>query len=298
MKQLDNKQLFEVTYDIYKKYAPFFKKLTINQKKILKEYKSYGYQIINELLRNNKYPEFYMDTMISKLTTRIQKLQKKNKDITNKMLLKIFIEIINEPIKQINELDDIFAKVKKRKLDVLLYRGIDIKRDLKNIKKGSRITFNEFLSTSVSQATAYTFQSCGDSPCCIFIMKVTDRIPYIPLYGQLKYKYQSFENEHEILLPRGTSWKVTKKYSIPLDLNKAYLCSYDRVIKRKRNQTITVYELSATQYTPPTKLKELTNDEYYKSMNIYVKKKYSTIIKQNPAFFKISNDISLQVPPK
>jgi hypothetical protein len=298
MKQLDNKQLFEVTYDIYKKYAPFFKKLTTNQKKILKEYKSYGYQIINELLRNNKYPEFYMDTMISKLTTRIQKLQKKNKDITNKMMLEIFIEIINEPIKQINELDDIFAKVKKRKLDVLLYRGIDIKHDLKNIKKGSRITFNEFLSTSVSQATAYTFQSCGDSPCCIFIMKITDKIPYIPLYGQLKYKYQSYGNEHEILLPRGTSWKVTKKYSIPLDLNKAYLCNYDRMIDRKRKQKITVYELSAIQYNFPAKLKEMTDKEYYNSMNIYVKKKYSTLVKQNPAFFKVSNNIPLQVPPK
>jgi len=205
---------------------------------------------------------------------------------------------MNEPIKQVNEMDEIFSKVKKRKLDVPLYRGIDIKRDLKNIKKGSTITFNEFLSTSISQATAYNFQSCGDSPCCIFIMKIGDKIPYIPLYGQLKYKYQSFGNEHEMLLPRGTSWKVTKKYSIPLDLNKAYLCSYDRVIKRKRNKKITVYELSAVQYKPPAKLKELTDDKYYKSMNIYVKKKFSSLVKQNPAFFKVGNNISLESVPE
>jgi hypothetical protein len=129
-------------------------------------------------------------------------------------------------------------------------------------------------------------------------MKISDKIPYIPLYGQLKYKYQSFGNEHELLLPRGTSWKVTKKYSISLDLNKAYLCSYDRVIKRKQNHKITVYELSAMQYKPPAKLKELTDDEYSSSMNIYVKKKYSSLVKQNPAFFKVGNNISLKSIPQ
>jgi len=71
MKQIDNKKLFEITYKLYKKYLPFLKKLTTNQKKILKEYKSFSYGVINEILRNNKYPEFYMDTMINKLTNKI-----------------------------------------------------------------------------------------------------------------------------------------------------------------------------------------------------------------------------------
>lgn len=288
---LDNQRLFEISYNLFKTYKSFFKKLTKDQKRALMMYKKYDYDSINYVLRHKTYPEYYVNNVLDNITEKIRKIQKNKKLISHDWIHKVFIEHVNKPLKTINHIDDVFSKIKKRKLQHLLYRGIDSKKDITGIKKGSTITFNEFLSTSLSESTAYKFQNCGEHPCCIFILKVTDKMPYLPLYKNLQYKNESLKNEHEVLLPRETSWQVIKKYSIPLDLNRAALCSYDDIIKK--NNKITVYELSSLHYKPPEKLKLLDYDKYQRSIYAYVSKKNITFIKNNSKFFRIKNSLIL-----
>jgi hypothetical protein len=195
---------------------------------------------------------------------------------------------MNNPIKHINILDDVFKKRELDKIEWLkipLFRGINGNKRLKGLKNGQVFTFREFLSTSISPSVAFDFQGCGEKACCILIFHIDDKIPYIPLYWDLKpSKYMSSSDEHEILLPRSTSWKLIDKYKVAMDFDNSTKCSYKNITKSVKRK-ITVYEFQGLDYVlPETPLKTLEKNHI---------DRYSWNVKKNKIPFLIMNDIHL-----
>lgn len=149
-------------------------------------------------------------------------------------LKKDYEDIINESIKYIYILDGIFQKAKKYTLKYPLFRGIESENEIKDNKIGSIITFKELLSTSFSPYIAWKFQRCGKTPCCMFILRITNPLPHIPIYTYLQDNNMTFYNEHEILLPRNTTWKVIKKYKTNIDINQGLECLYKDIKNSKK----------------------------------------------------------------
>ena len=198
----------------------------------------------------------------------------------------IFIDIMNQPIRYINSLDTVFNQLQKNKrlyegFKIPLFRGLITESP--KYKVGSIINFPEFLSTSISKSTAYEFQKCGETPCCIYIFHLNDNIPFIPIDYDMKYINIRATSEHEILLPRNTYWKLVKKYKATINPEDTLTCTYERIKGRKKIYT---YEFEAVEYKQPQAIQELNNDILYDHM---FDKNYNN----NPNFFTLKNNISL-----
>lgn len=268
-KHIDNQYIYDHAIKIYKLYKPFITKCTKSEKEVLEEYKYLGYRDINYVLREYQLPSVLIQDLVDAIASQIEKLyaHKNNTDSIKTYDIKekieeAYLSVYNKPIDQINTLDKIFMRVKKRTLSFPLFRGITSKNILKNVDIGSNITFTEFLSTSFSPSTAWYFQKCGTSPCCIFVFHVNKEMPYIPLYDYEKYKQSSYIDEHEILFARNTTWKVVEIYKTNIHINQTIKCTYEMYEKNK-NKMITVYELEAASYEPTpevNKLERLTDE--------------------------------------
>jgi len=191
------------------------------------------------------------------------------------------------------QIDSIFKKIKDTlpPFSLPLFRGIQIKKELKPNKIGSNITFSDYLSTSINPGIAFKYQNCGKQPCCILVLHINDKVPYIPLYKNNTSLYK-----HEVLLPRNTSWKIIKKYKTSIDYNQAATCPYDD-IKKTIKRKITVYELKAIPYKYPDDLLEELNYQKYKDLRQKneVQKNGITKVTLNNGFFKVTNKLPLLV---
>lgn len=286
-KHIDMKYIYEQNAKIYDRYAVFLRKLKKSQKDALQQYKD-GFYDINLTLTKQKYPDINIYNIFRKIMQQLQDIN----DIEN--LIDIFLEFLNKPIKQIHNIDSVFQKIIKNnishKLEIPLFRGI--KKRTTKMKKGTTITFSEYLSTTISPSVAFDFQGCGRKPCCIFIFHTNGKIPYIPLNGwKLKpSKYDNFFNDEcEILLPRSTSWKIIDKYKVEMDYNSAIKCTYSDIDKSK-HRNITVYELEALPYNIPESSFTCLDKESFYSYN------YES--KRNKIPFLVMNALSIHQPEK
>jgi hypothetical protein len=278
---MSNEYLYNNSIKYQKKFSKFIIKLSQDQKDALSQYKSIGFKKINEILRTSKYPEYPIDTLFSIITY--------HKDLGTEKpnyqkMQEIFIEIMNQPIKNVNILDSIFNKLKKYKslstgLNIPLYRGLIIPSP--KYKLGSIVKFPEFISTSISKSIAFSFQNCGDTPCCIYIFHLNDNIPFIPLSWNMEFKYMTATDEHEFLLPRNTSWKLVKKYKITMKAEDNLHCNYDKI---KKHPKIDVYEFEGIKYEYPQAIKELTNEMFIDLM--YGETTHNS-------FFTVKNNLNL-----
>ncbi len=199
---------------------------------------------------------------------------------------KAFLDVVNNPVKCINILDTVFNKIKPQTLHKPFFRGVFSKHDLKNYKKGSIITFDDFLSTSLSPSASISYQKCGKTACCILVFHISNKLPFYPLQSWMKgskpilqYNKQvvSPDVDHEILLPRNTSWKIIKKYKTAFNANQAVSCSYANIEKTQKEQ-VTVYELVFMPYATPAPLKALDENSFHyihdEKRDIYIVKDY------------------------
>lgn len=292
-KHIDNTYLYENSQKLYKLHLKIRKMLNKKQRNALLQYTSGSSRTINKMLRENKYNEMTIDELFDEMARHLQKKRDTQKlgktcpDISSATLEQAFFDTINKTVTEGAQIDSIFKKMKDYQPFTLpLFRGIDVKTDLKPNKIGSIITFPDFLSTSINPGVAFAYQECGQNPCCILVLHVNDKIPYIPL-AQTNNKI--YNSKHEVLLPRATSWKIIKKYKTSIDINLAVTCKYKDVQKK-----ITVYELKAMAYKyPDDVIEELDAKKYSNSQFIYKDTKKITHITQNKGFFKIKHNIPI-----
>lgn len=264
---IDAKYLYKTSSEIYKKYKSFLENMTKEETNCIAHYNGVDYIEINNILRNRKYQEITLHSLFMKFATN--KFNEKRVSVNKDKLKQIqeyysnFVDqytlMINKPISSINILDSIFDKLIPQTLSYPLFRGIPrVIPNLKNKKVGDEVTFSEYLSTSLSPSTAWSFQDCGSKPCCIFVFTLQKNIPFIPIYVDSDHKSSNFQSEHEILLPRGIVWKITRKYKTSIDINQTITCSYSDIENSKR-KLINVYQMEISKYDKPLVIKPIKN---------------------------------------
>jgi hypothetical protein len=140
-----------------------------------------------------------------------------------------------------------------------LYRGIKPKPErYDSWNVGETMLFPTYMSTSLSPSVAWTFQGCGEKPCCIFVLVIPEnkraKLPwiYIPDHSISRardaksakdnnMRRDERDMEHEVLLPRNTQWKLTKKYTARISPDSAVQCSFKK-ISDASDRPITVFE--------------------------------------------------------
>lgn len=245
---MDIKKFMDVektSFQIIKFYIDFYmNKINQSESNALTNYKGSGYTDINYYLINNKFrvaDYFYYNSSSNNKTLTGEQKQIKTQ-------LKKYYNILF----YIKEIDNIFKKIPIYNKNIIVYRGInDINQQLKNIiyiletsKIGSTFVFPTYLSTSLNINTAINFSSkrlyksqmnmtknirfndkldigyediyklFGEKK--FFLMKIN--IPKSNKFIYLEHFNKHGKNilienwEHELLLPRNCTMKLTKKY--------------------------------------------------------------------------------------
>ena len=246
---MDIKKFMDVektSFQIIKFYYNFYmNKLNVSESDALSFYKGfYGFKDINYYLINNKFTfdeYFYYNSNQDNKT-----LTDNHKQI--KAHLKKYYKILF----YIKEIDNVFRKITPYNKNIMVYRGINgTNQQIKNMiyvletsKIGSTFVFPTYLSTSLNINTSINFSSTrlyksqlnmtknirlnnkidigyddiyklfGEKK--FFLMKIN--IPMGNKFMYLEYFSKNGKNtlinnwEYEILLPRNSKLKLTKKY--------------------------------------------------------------------------------------
>ena len=209
-----------------KKFQEFYKKLNLEEKDTIKDYKGIGYKIINDYLYNgNTIKQLYFNEHLfkSRIQSQFSKNTKelfsfKNIDVTN---IPKFVEfyINNIIIKKINILDSLFENKDIPRLDgtEILFRGTNGHTGTTDKSKvGDEIIFKNFLSSSTEKEVSMNFTSFKPNKdiCCMYILSGLKNLPYIyiPFYNEKIDKiliHNSSFDEFEYLLPRNLKFKIT-----------------------------------------------------------------------------------------
>lgn len=285
-KHIDNAYLYENSKKLYKLHLKIWKSLNTKQRKALLAYNSGTARKLNSILRENRHIEMFIYELFENMKDYIQKdiniqIEKKTKPIiTTEQIEKSFIDVLNKPLFVAQHIDSIFDKIKNKypRLALPLFRGIQMRKTLKPSKIGSIIKFSDYLSTSISPSVAINYQGCGKYPCCIMVLHITNKVPYIPLY-----KNPKMLEKHEVLLPRNTSWRIVKKYKSSIDLNQGLVCNYDDIIKTQKKK-ITIYELKAIKYQGANKKIETIDAKKYN--NNFNNNKFFKVVNKIPIYAK------------
>lgn len=240
-------ELFKWKRHLVKENQDFFNKLSPNYKEALRVYKHSGYQAINEFLRsenhtNKPFGVFNLEkndwvmphTALSDFNKSKQKLSaqttlKELGDLVQKYHVDAYISVIND-------LDKVFSmpsvprlispthESSNRNQGITLYRGANMPRPFIYKRVGDMITFNDYLSTSLSPEIPLFFMNLSDSVFgaiepILFIIHNYERRPYVYLDWQAvkegemsRLKYAPGFDEYEVVLPRGCTFKILKKY--------------------------------------------------------------------------------------
>jgi hypothetical protein len=141
-------------------------------------------------------------------------------------------------LKQAQLLDNAFRSSPSLHSGIILptlFRGIGRthapKESYSNWKIGTDLKFPTYMSTSLSPSVAWEFQGCGKKPCCLMVLRInpllTRHIPWLYINTQILYGPRgNIDDEHEILLPRNTMWRLMKKYPATLNPDSALGCTF------------------------------------------------------------------------
>lgn len=257
-------ELFNWKHRLIKQSKPFFNGFPENLKEALRVYKYMGYQEINKFLREESpaarkdkpFGGFILDKQDSIMTHKHFEEYKKavagiNKNTTLGELAEIIQKFHYGTYQEIIADIDKCFKTKTPRLTnpvagkkTVLYRGTYLPAKLVNKKPGTTITFGEYLSTTLDPKVSFNFMGPEDKRDCemepvLLLIRGYDNRPYICLDWQAvathkmeKLKFMPNHDEYEIMIPRGCSFKVVKKYRTQ-DYNKYY--DQDAIAVRRAN---------------------------------------------------------------
>ena len=149
-----------------------------------------------------------------------------------------------------------------------VYKGTYLPANLINKKPGSIITFGEYLSTTINPKVSFSFMEPGDKQDAqlepvLLLIRGYDNRPYICLDWQAvatlkmeKLKFTANHDEYEIMIPRGCSFKVIKKYKTQ-DYNKYY--DQDAIALRRANNLYSDIADIPSNFLSRASVKEIIN---------------------------------------
>jgi hypothetical protein len=287
-------EIFWESEKLKKKFNSFYKKQPVESLEKLKDYKIYGYVLINIFLFNRKM--LFSDNPVSieeVLRSIFEKYKKMDKiQIRNEFLDYIF-NIIYNIVESITQIDRLFKISPKTTKDIIVYRGLDfenslmeekISSSLLKLKKGEFYIFRNYLSTSLLNDYALKFleskfinKSNTKPKCCFFkiIIPKNTRILYMDTNIIQNIRFPNISNkkqirddvilaalEYEVLLPRSSILKFIKRDIISGGIPKT--CEISDINKGKINN-IYVYEfeyMSVDKERETFNLKKLNNSDY------------------------------------
>ncbi len=229
----------------------------------LQEYKGSGFAIMNRMLRSGQYPVVRFKLMLHALVKQLiaarsqprvidKRPMWEQEDDAKEQLTSSYLDQVNGTIGLVADLDSIFAKQRKRSISQALLRGVN-SYDAKH-KVGDLIAFPEFLSTTLSAKVAWGYNYTSQDG-ALFVFKVCSRhMPWILLTYGMDDPNARHNNEYEVLLPRGTQWRVAKKYMTSMSPAEAAACQFvgitpDEAVHKTRAYPIQVYELESLPLT-------------------------------------------------
>ena len=120
------------------------------------------------------------------------------------------------------------------------------------------MSFPEYLSTTLESRQAWMFNYTVDAG-ALFVFRVQkEHIPWIVP----EYRTKKTTGEYEVLLPRGTQWRVVRTYKTSIDPAEAAVATFlgitpEDAVKRTRENPIRVYEMESLPYTAPFPIRPL-----------------------------------------
>jgi len=257
---VDNEDLFKMAEVYWDVFEDFYKSLNKEQVKSIQYYKETGYLHINTLLRTK---------MITKiLINQLSEIRRRRRSKTETIPANNISDIVNNSVwrslkrqlKHVQNIDDAFYKSASISNNIslpLLFRGVNETKQIYNSWEiGEEMRIPTYLSTSMSPTVAWKFQTCGNRPCCMFVLRIPKRkmIPWLYLnYTVERGPFRGpmdLMDEHEILLPRNTVWKLVKKYETSISPNSGLWCSYSEIKKtQKPENMVTVFECEFISYS-------------------------------------------------
>jgi hypothetical protein len=314
-------EIFWESEKLKKKFNKFYKKQPIESLEKLRNYKDFGYILINIFLFNRKmlFSEnpIYIDEVLGSL---FEKYKKMDKIQVRNEFLNYINEIIYKIVESITRIDKLFKISPKTDKDIIVYRGINfenkemeekISKSLLKLNKRDLYTFPNYLSTSLLNDYALKFleskfinKSNTNAKCCFFkiIIPKNTRILYMDtnIIKNIRFPHISDKKkirddiilaalEYEILLPRSSILKFIKRDIISGGIPKT--CEISDINKGKINN-IYVYEF---EYINVDKNRESFN---LKKMNDakYIERLIGDII--NIEFYFRKDDLITQIQRK
>ena len=291
-------EIFWESEKLKKIFNSFYKKQPIEILEKLKDYKIYGYLLINIFLFNRKmlFSEnpISIDEVLGSIFKKYKRMDRLQ--IRNEFLDYIF-NIIYNIVESIVHIDKLFKIAPKINKDIIVYRGLDfenklieekISGSLLKLKKGELYIFRNYLSTSLLNDYALKFleskfinKSNTKPKCCFFkiIIPKNTKILYMDTnviqnirFPNISDKLRIRNNvilsalEYEVLLPRSSILKFIKRDIISGGIPKT--CEISEINKGKINN-IYVYEfeyISVDKQRETFNLKKLNNPEYLEKM--------------------------------
>jgi hypothetical protein len=291
-------EIFWESEKLKKKFNSFYKKQPVELLEKLKDYKIYGYILINIFLFNRKM--LFSENPISideVLGSIFQKYKKMDKIQVRNEFLDYIYEIIYKILESITQIDKLFKTSPKNDKDMIVYRGINfenrymedkISGSLLKLKKGESYIFPNYLSTSLLNDYALKFldskfinKSNTKPKCCFFkiIIPKNTRILYMDanIIQNIRFPNISdkrrFKNdiilaalEYEVLLPRSSILKFIKRDIISGGIPKT--CEISDINKGKINN-IYVYEfeyITVDKNREQFNIKKMNNPEYIEKL--------------------------------
>ena len=287
-------EIFWESEKLKKKFNAFYKKQPIEILEKLKDYKIYGYILINIFLFNRKM--LFSDNPISLdevLGSVFEKYKKMDRIQVRNEFLNYIFNIIYKIVESITQIDKLFKIAPKTNKDVIVYRGLGfenklmeekISGSLLKLKKGESYIFRNYLSTSLLNEYALKFldskfinKSNTQPKCCFFkiIIPKNTRILYMDTNVIQNIRFPTITGkrrikddiilaalEYEVLLPRSSILKFIKRDVISGGIPKT--CEISDINKGKINN-IYVYEfeyINVDKEREAFNLKKLNNPEY------------------------------------
>jgi hypothetical protein len=254
---VQRKYLYDQTAALTAMFAPFYEDLAKPVHKSLQTYKEYGYEQVNDLLRRKgitklsfaEYIKHYIEHKHSvktvkkateegiedipvTTTMKISKSKSKSKGLTD-VLYDTIWRTFKAHLREAQHIDTAFriagATMPPLPASIAhLFRGIKHERYNEWVV-GETMLFPTYMSTSLSPSVAWTFQGCGTKPCCLFVLKIPkgkrSSLPWIFVPDL----HDNRDMEYEVLLPRNTRWKLTKKYAALVNPDSAINCSFQTI---------------------------------------------------------------------
>ena len=296
--QLYKQEIFWESEKLKKKFNAFYKKQPIESLEKLKDYKIYGYILINVFLYNRKIlfsnNPISIDNVLMSIFEKYKKMDRIQ--VRNEFLGYIF-EIIYKIIESITEIDKLFKISPKTNKDMIVYRGINfenrymeekISASLLKLKKDDLYTFPNYLSTSLLNDYALKFldskfinKSNTKPKCCFFkiIIPKNTRILYMDTNIIQNIRFPTISDkrriqddiilaalEYEVLLPRSSVLKYIKRDIINGGIPKT--CKISNINKGKINN-IYIYEfeyITVDKNREQFNLKKMDNPEYIEKL--------------------------------